>query len=509
MKHIRRYLALIMIVACTSTMIKTDTFATGDDSFEGGRYDQEEYLEEENSSSYEGEESTSNQTDGGQEGDSNGGSQSNTSEESKETNNSSTDSQSNRTDNKDTTEESQENSSEGSTSKGEMKWPEAPNFNAESGILLDANSGIILASKKMDEVVHPSGLTKLMTAMLLVEKLQLTDSITFTKEGIAMVTDESGNLNTKLGETLTVEQCLYALLFESANDIAVQVAVQIAGSEEKFVELMNARAKELECTYTTFSNATGLPSDKHTSTAHDMALICAAAFGHESLAKAASASSYTIPPTNMTSEARELTNTHPLSGEYTGFLGGKSGHTFTTGSFIASVVEKDKMRLVSVITKGEKETTKKDVTTLFDWAYENFEKIPLLTILTDVKGAEGIVPKGTTLSQLEKLELPDEATNTMILRYYYGDMVVGKIDMTMDEWKRENGQESIEPKEITSEEIVEETIDEKLEKDPQQIEKLKNILIVSMLALAGLAVLVIIIFAIVSLKKKKSAKKKR
>ena len=211
-------------------------------------------------------------------------------------------------------------------------WPQAPEISNETGILMEAATGQVLFDKGMDEVRYPASTTKVMTALLILENIEdLSEVITFTDVITPDLEPGNSTIDAKVGEQLTVEQCLYAIMLASANEVCTQMAVRVAGSVSNFTAMMNERAAELGCENTHFVNANGLPDPNHYTTAHDLAKILAAAVANEDFCKISGASAYTIPPTNMTASARNLSNTNALIAEgdshYEGVLAGKTGHT--------------------------------------------------------------------------------------------------------------------------------------------------------------------------------------
>ena len=108
-------------------------------------------------------------------------------------------------------------------------WPQGPDTYSETAVLMDADTGAILYNKGMDEKRYPASITKIMTALLALENSSLDDQVTFTEECLADQTSDSGNIGMQVGEVLTMRQCLLALMIRSANDVATQIAVQIAG----------------------------------------------------------------------------------------------------------------------------------------------------------------------------------------------------------------------------------------------------------------------------------------
>ena len=140
-------------------------------------------------------------------------------------------------------------------------------------------------------------------------------------------------------------------MLASANDVALQIAEQIGGSVDGFVQMMNNRAVELGCTNTVFTNPTGLPDENQHTTAHDMALITKAAIDNESFRTIAETTSYTIPATNVSGGERVLTNNFSMlnntnASYYQYCLGGREGYTEASGSTLVCGAEKNGVSLI-------------------------------------------------------------------------------------------------------------------------------------------------------------------
>ena len=161
-------------------------------------------------------------------------------------------------------------------------WPQGPEITSASAVIMEDTTNTILYAKDMDQALSPAGAVKIMTCLLALENSQLTDQVTMTETGVSGVTDGGANISAQIDEVFTVEQCLYAIMLASANDVALQLAEHIGGSVDGFVQMMNARAAELGCTNTVFTNPTGLPDENQHTTAHDMALIMKADAGRNS-----------------------------------------------------------------------------------------------------------------------------------------------------------------------------------------------------------------------------------
>ena len=152
-----------------------------------------------------------------------------------------------------------------------------PEITSEAGILYDVTNGRVLFEKNADEKLAPASTTKLMTALLVLEKAKLDDKVTFSKTAVTDLEAGAVKIGLVEGDQVAVKDCLYALLLKSANEVANGLAEHVSGSISGFSELMNARARELGCTNTHFVNPTGLKSDEQYTTCRDMAKIAAAA----------------------------------------------------------------------------------------------------------------------------------------------------------------------------------------------------------------------------------------
>lgn len=262
----------------------------------------------------------------------------------------------------------------------EDAWPDYPDITCESAILVDADTGSILYEKDSHMKAYPASTTKILTGLLTVENCNLNDTLTFSNAAINSINPiEDANLSMKVGEQLTVEQALYALLLYSANEVAYALAEQVAGSLDAFVEMMNNKAKELGAIDTHFANASGLYNPNHYTTAYDMAMIARGCYNNASFVNIDSTSTYTIPPTNMTATQRTLRHRHQMLKDglfyYEYCKGGKTGFTDESLRTLVTFAEKDGMRLICVVFRSPDDNIRYvDTRTLFDWGFNNFKK---------------------------------------------------------------------------------------------------------------------------------------
>ena len=169
-------------------------------------------------------------------------------------------------------------------------WPEGPAIGAEAAILIEADTGTILYSKNIYEHLYPASITKLMTGLLAYERLSMDDMVPFSATAVYSIEYGSASIGIDPGEAMTVEQSLYALFVASANEVAAGLAEKIAGSLDKFAEMMTIRARQLGCRNTHFTNSNGLFNEKHYTCAYDMAQIAREFFSHEELCTIANTS---------------------------------------------------------------------------------------------------------------------------------------------------------------------------------------------------------------------------
>ena len=285
-------------------------------------------------------------------------------------------------------------------------WPQGPDITSTAAMIMEDSTQTTVYAKNMDQVLYPGATVKVMTTLLALENAQLSDQITMTATGVSGVTDGGASISAQLDEIFTVEQCLYAIMLASANDVALQIAEQIGGSVDGFVQMMNNRAAELGCTNTVFTNPTGLPDENQHTTAHDMALITKAAIDNESFRTIAGTTSYTIPATNVSGGERVLTNNFSMlnntnASYYQYCLGGREGYTEASGSTLVCGAEKNGVSLIAVVLQGASGTTAAEAVSLLNYGFDNFQLLSLGDNDFDMaSGGNVFVPNGTTADAL-------------------------------------------------------------------------------------------------------------
>lgn len=304
-------------------------------------------------------------------------------------------------------------------------WPQAADIASDTGILMDADTGTVLFDKGGDQQRYPASITKIMTLLVAVENSSMDEQVTFTETGVRNVTADSSNINSKVGEVMTMQDCLHALMIISANDAAAQIAEHVGGTEQNFIDMMNQRAAEIGCTNTHFTNSSGLPDENHYSSAKDMALIFREGLKNEAFRSVIGDADYTIQPTNLTAEPRVMHTHHPMFAPesdiyYQGCIGGKTGFTNLAAHTLVTAVEQNGTTYIAVVMHGvELSTCCLDSKALFDYGFQNFTK-------TAVNGGSVVVPNGTDVNTLTaKSETNNDKIETT---YYMGDHQVGSAE---------------------------------------------------------------------------------
>ncbi len=260
----------------------------------------------------------------------------------------------------------------------EVSWPSGPEVAAESAIVIEATTGTVLYEKDADTQRYPASITKILTTLLALENSSLDEVVTFSEDAVYKNEGDSSHIARDIGEQMTMEQCLYAVMLESANECAYAVAEHVGGGDyQTFIDMMNAKAAELGYTNTNFTNANGLPDEEHVTTCRDMALIAQEAIKNSTFRQIIGTTSYKIPPTNKHDEETPLNNHHRMISSYKGTqylyeycLGGKTGYTVATGNTLVTYAEKDGMLLICVVMKTTAQYD--DTISLFDYCFENY-----------------------------------------------------------------------------------------------------------------------------------------
>ena len=342
-------------------------------------------------------------------------------------------------------------------------WPQDPETESPNAIVMEESTGTVLYDKNSTEQHCPASITKIMTTLLALENCSLDETVTFSKE--AVYNTHGSGISRDVGEQMTMEQCLYAVMLESANECAFAVAEHVGGTMENFVDMMNAKAKELGCQNTHFANPNGLQDENHYTCAADMALIAQAAYENETFRIITGTKIYTIPPTNKhPNEETILRNHHDMLCTYHSAnakylyeycVGGKTGYTEAANSTLVTYAEKDGMTLVCVVMNVQSPGQFQDTLSLFQYAFDNFQLFNVADNETNYDTSQAIevgslneyksfveldedanivLPKTAEFSDaVSEISYNDDAGSVVgTISYTYGDHEVGKADIVQN-----------------------------------------------------------------------------
>ncbi len=262
-----------------------------------------------------------------------------------------------------------------------VNWPTGPVVNAESAILMEAETGAILYAKNIHKQQYPASTTKILTTLIAAERCSLDEWVTFSHDAIYDTPYDSNHIAMDVGEKLTMQDCLNAILIRSANEVSFAVGEHIAGTGEweDFAPIMNERAKELGAINSNFVNPNGLPDENHYTTAYDLAMIGRGFFENELLCKISTTKQMRIEPTEYQPDAKlENSSNQMLPGRtyaYEYLIGAKTGYTNAARSSLVTCAEKNGLKLICVVLKDESPQQYEDTIALFNYGFSNFEKI--------------------------------------------------------------------------------------------------------------------------------------
>ncbi|MBQ7921799.1 MAG: D-alanyl-D-alanine carboxypeptidase [Clostridia bacterium] len=242
---------------------------------------------------------------------------------------------------------------------------------AQAAVLMEATTGDIVFAKAEDARLPMASTTKIMTALVALENGDLTAPVRIAEEAVGV---EGSSVYLAAGETLTLEELLYALLLESANDAAAAIACAVSGSIEAFSEAMNRKAAELGLQNTHFTNPHGLDDEEHYTTAEDLARLAVYAMHNPDFARMVSTYKKTIPLKDGEG-TRLLLNHNRLLKQYADVVGVKTGFTKRSGRCLVSAAEKDGVRLVAVTLNAPDDW--QDHRAMLDYGFSRYTNVNL------------------------------------------------------------------------------------------------------------------------------------
>lgn len=272
-----------------------------------------------------------------------------------------------------------------------------PAMTDKSHLLIDLDTSHILMEHNINEKIYPASTTKIMTAMVALDYLELTDIVTVVQESFNDLPIGSSHAGLVTGEELTVYDLLYCIMLPSANEGANAIALHVGeGDMQTFVNLMNQKAVQIGAYNTNFMNPSGLHDDNHYTTAYDMALITKVALNYETIVEIGNVAQKTLQPNNKKPDGNKVFTSNMLiyrTSDYRYYKyakGLKTGSTSQAGKCLVSYAENDGRRLLSIIFGAENDSSGVNpvftyAKNMFEWGYDNYISKELIDTLKPEK----------------------------------------------------------------------------------------------------------------------------
>lgn len=329
---------------------------------------------------------------------------------------------------------------------------------SSGSVLIDAKTGKILLQKDMNKQLYPASTTKILTAILAIENLNLDSKLTASRSAVMSIPSGYSNAGIKVGESLSVSDLLEMFLIHSANEVGYIFAEEISGNIDNFANLMNQKASELGCTNTHFTNPSGIHDVNHYSTAYDMALIAKYCMQNETFRNIVNKKSCKFSATDLYPEERYFKNTNSLLDSsnryyYEYAIGIKTGFTTQAKNCLIAGAKKDGIELIAVMLGAEATENGQsgryvDAKNFFDFGFSNYEikqflnegeKITEIEVKNATKETKNLdLIAKTSLSTTFKSDFnvsdlqPSIEINENITAPIAKDKVLGKISYTID-----------------------------------------------------------------------------
>lgn len=245
-----------------------------------------------------------------------------------------------------------------------------PRVSAESAIVIEASGGNVIFEKDADTRRPMASTTKIMTALVALEAGDTSREVTVPSGAVGI---EGSSVYLETGDKLSLDDLVWALMLESANDAAAAIAINVAGSVDAFAELMNAKAKEIGLENTHFTNPHGLDNEEHYTTARDLAKLAAHALSNQKFREIVSTYRHNI---TVGDETRYLLNHNKMLRLYDGAIGVKTGYTKRSGRCLVSAAERNGVTLVAVTLNAPDDW--RDHMAMLDYGFTKYESRELI-----------------------------------------------------------------------------------------------------------------------------------
>ncbi len=404
-------------------------------------------------------------------------------------------------------------------------WPKGPGTYGEAAIVMDAGTGAILYAKNIDDKHYPASITKVLTALVAFENSEMDDEVNISAACVDFLQPGDSSIALKKGDKLSMEETLYAMLLASANEAAYAVAENVginAGYDyEWFLEKMNEKCEELGGKNSNFVNANGLHDKKHYTCARDMALIGKELFKHPEFFEIVQTTQYVIEETD-TVEEHVFQQKHKMllpgyEAYYEYAIGGKTGYTTDSLNTLITMADNGEQQLVCVVLREQSGKSYPDTTALFEYVFDNFERVDVKDFetseavgeiqenyetsesgMTYRQGGYVTLPKDIQVEDLEMELIPDDdITGEATLNYTYEGNLVGTARAKLSDAYKEAHTAKIE------------TVDTKKEKAGIKKEFTSTEKKILMVACMILVILVILFVRAILIQKQKRKKTRR
>lgn len=253
---------------------------------------------------------------------------------------------------------------------------EEPITHSRAVVIYDRTSKTVLYGKNENDVRAMASTTKIMTATILIENADLSQTVEVSKKA---ANTGGSRLGLKTGDKITLNDLLYGLMLCSGNDAAVQIAETVGGSVEGFAEMMNKKAKELGLTNTSFVTPHGLDENGHHTTAYELAVLTDYALNNPVFAKVVNTKYYTV---TINGTAKDLSNTNELLGYLQGVNGVKTGFTNNALRCLVSSTLRNDFNIITVVLGADtRKIRTSDSIKLIEYAYENYEQVNVASLV--------------------------------------------------------------------------------------------------------------------------------
>lgn len=300
-------------------------------------------------------------------------------------------------------------------------------INSEHAILYNMNEDMVLYEKDADTRTYIASLTKIMTTIVAIENIDdINESVTIPYEGLEGLIEANASVaGFRLGQRVTYKDLLYGILLPSGADATKTVAYYIAGSEEKFVDLMNEKAEELGLTNTHFANTSGLDTDNHYSTVREMSIVLKYALQNETFKEIYTTNKYTTSDNSLTFKSvySNYLNRYSLENKYV--YGSKTGYTTLAGYCLSTIANYDDVEYMLITTNADGTSNYPlhimDAQMIYDYYTSNYHYLNI------INKSDTLITLDTKNSKEDKLEIK---ANETISKYLNNEIT--KDDFTFD-----------------------------------------------------------------------------